>query len=541
MYRPALKRIVTQCFVLLIILWNFIIPASNVTAATTDAMTDVRVGLTQLYAGKSSIQVKTTKLAFGFCIKDSYVSETSLSSSVGFTFTPATGYYYILQESYKDYATADAVAESLSAFGVDAYPVIVYRNSWRVYVGGSTDKTQMQNEFKRIKDQYGYTYSTLQTDNNQRILVSGSYGAFMIDGGTYAVYPQFKALVTNEDDIAVIDLGSRQYRGRIEIGRYGKSTLTAVNIINVEAYLYSVVPCEMTSTWPTEALKAQAVCARSYALTKTGYSADSSISHGYTLTDTVDSQVYKGQAFETKTAVNAVTATRGETVRYNGKTIMAFFYSTSGGRTEDGINVWGLTQSYYTGVADLYETEPEKAPWIIALTKTQIENKLSNYSVSIGSMTAMVPQIRTASGRIYALRIKGTNSNVMLQSQTIRDVLGLPSTKFKIISYGDNPDLVSMRGENGKTTKEISSSYVLSGNGIIEKISDDLTQYIVRSAENLSNFPASAPVSKNTYYFAGMGYGHGVGMSQSGAKGMAEAGFRYVEIVEYYYQGTTVE
>ena len=149
-------------------------------------------------------------------------------------------------------------------------------------------------------------------------------------------------------------------------------------------------------------------------------------------------EVYKGQAFETKTAVNAVTATRGETVRYNGKTIMAFFYSTSGGRTEDGINVWGLTQSYYTGVADLYETEPEKAPWIIALTKTQIENKLSNYSVSIGSMTAMVPQIRTASGRIYALRIKGTNSNVMLQSQTIRDVLGLPSTKFKIISYGDN-------------------------------------------------------------------------------------------------------
>ncbi len=541
MYRAAWKRIRYFCAIPVLIAWCLLMPPQSTPAASNDAMTDVRVGLTQLYTQKSTLKIVTTKLAFGYCINDSYVSDTSLTSSTGFTFSPAMGYYYILQKSYKDYATAKTVAESLSALGVDAYPVIVYRNIWQVYVGGETDKTKMQNQFRLIKDQFGFTYSALSSDNKQRILVTGNFGSFLIDGGVKAAYPQFKALVTNDDDIAVIDLGSRQYRGRIEIGRYGNSTLTAVNIINVEVYLYSVVPSEMTSTWPMEALKAQAVCARSYALTKTGYSADSLISHGYTLTDTVDSQVYKGEAYETSTAVAAVTATKGETVQYNGKTIMAFFYSTSGGRTEDGINVWGLTQSYYTGVVDEYESEPEKEPWIVSLTKTQIENKLSNYGVTIGTMNTMIPQITTSSGRVYSLRIKGTGSNAVLQSQTIRDVLGLPSTKFKIISYNDVPDKVTLRSTDGKSEKEISSCYVLSAANEIQKISSELKQYIVKSADNLVNFPASAPISKNTYYFAGMGYGHGVGMSQSGAKGMALAGYNYVEIIEYYYQGTTVD
>ena len=126
-----------------------------------------------------------------------------------------------------------------------------------------------------------------------------------------------------------------------------------------------------------------------------------------------------------------------------------------------------------------------------------------------------------------------------LQGTTIRTVLNLNSTKFKIIRQGDIPDMVSVLGADGIKTGRISNMYIASAEGV-SKASDKVEQYIVQSAENLWNYPRSTPQTTEELLFAGMGYGHGVGMSQYGAKGMAEAGYSYKAIIEYYFTGAYV-
>lgn len=500
-------------------------------------MTDIRIGLKGLYSGVSSIKIKTTAIGLGYSINDRYICDTEFKSSSGFTFTPATGCYYIMTKTFSTYQSAKTVANALKELNVSAYPVSVYRNYWKVYIGGVLE-SQMPAVYEKIKGRFGYSYSGIEKDNGHRVLVEGTSDSFLIDAEKKNAYPQFKALISNQDGVAVMDLGTRKYRGRIEIGRYNKSTLTAVNIINVESYLYGVITSEMPSSWPMEALKVQAVCARSFALAKTEYSADSNAEKACSIDDTTSSQSYKGYEAETASGRRAVNATKGEVVQYKGKTISAFFFSTSGGSTEDGVDVWGGNLPYLKAVPDLYETSPEMLPWIKTYTKAEIAGRLSSYKLGVGNITRIYPAITTSTGRVYSLRVMGSSSKASLQTGTIRDVLNLYSTKFKVISYGDIPDKVSVRSEKQSSETRISNSYILSADGTAK--APKLEQYIVMGQDNLSNYAANAPKDENTYYFAGMGYGHGVGMSQSGAKGMAQAGFTYKQIVEYYYTGCKI-
>ena len=109
-----------------------------------------------------------------------------------------------------------------------------------------------------------------------------------------------------------------------------------------------------------------------------------------------------------------------------------------------------------------------------------------------------------------------------------------------MIKYSDNPDYVAVLTAGGKYALDIADSYIAGGNFTVNKASGDIEQFVVMTADNLINYPANAPTGSDTYYIAGMGYGHGVGMSQSGAKGMAEAGFTYKQILEHYYTGIEV-
>lgn len=509
-----------------------------VQAATreTKEMADLRVGLKKQYSNVSSIKIQTKQLGIGYCIQNQYIVDMEFHSSSGFIFTPARGCYYILNKTYQGYEAAKKVADVLEGLGVTAVPTAIYRNYWRVYieVGEKENADAIKN---KIAGRFGFTYTFTQ-DNGQRVQMKADSFQLLIDAEKKQAYPQWKALTKNQNGVAVLDLGDRQYRGRIEIGRYGKSSLTAVNILYVESYLYGVVSSEMPSTWPKEAQKAQAVCARSFALTKTKYSADSNLSSPYQLDDTTSSQVYGGYTAETNTSKNAVDATAGEVILYQGKIIPAYFFSTSGGRTEDGSDVWGGNAPYLKGVADPYEYNPEKEPWIVTHTASGLASKLSGYRLGVGNIEKIYPAITTASGRVYQLRILGSSGTSAIQAGAIREVLGLYSTKFKIIEYGDTPDLVSACSAFKKCEVQIGNSYILSADGV-EK-APDLSQYIVQGKDNLNNYPAEAPDNRSTYYFAGMGYGHGVGMSQSGALGMAKEGFRYQKILEYYYTGCKV-
>lgn len=498
--------------------------------------TDIRVGLAALYANKSEIVIQTHKLYMGYCIDNNYRVDETFESSDGFHFTPAEKCYYSLNKTFAGYESAEQVAKRIRKLGVDAWPVAIYRNYWRVYAGGVPEE-QIQGILPRIDGQYGYQYSGVLKNNGNRVLVTADKYAFLIDAERKSAYPQWKAVKKNSEKVAVVSLGDRSYRGRIEIGCYGKHSVTAVNVINIEAYLYGVVPCEMVPSWEPEALKVQAVCARSYALTKVGYNADSDAKHGYVIVDTTQSQVYKGYGAEDIRTTAAVNETKGKTVKKDGKTVPAYYYSTSGGCTEDVVDVWGSNASYLKSVPDLYETEPEKAPWTVTYTYAQIAERLNQYDFGVGTVKKVLPQIITPSGRVYSLKFRGSEGNSLLERGTIRQVLSLPSNKFKIVKKGDNPDLVSVLSADGMVEKDLNDCVVLTADGESKELNGTQSQFVVMGSGNMVNYPVDAPTTKNKIAIYGMGYGHGVGMSQSGANGMAKAGFTCEEIIAYYYTG----
>lgn len=534
-----MKKKLCCVFLAVLLLFVQIWGTVPVRAELVTAKNEIRVGLTSLYSGKKTLTIYNTKLGYGYCVNNLYLQETVLESSSGFTFAPINGYFVAEETTYASYQAAKQAADAYQSLGVEAYPGSAYQCSWRVYFGNTTKYADGESLVQTLKDVTGKTGFEILPGNNYRVQVTGSFGKLLIDVDENYAYPQFRPVTTYEKDVYCVDMGSRVYRGRIEIGRYNKETLTAVNIVGLEEYLYGVVPSEMPSTWPEEALKAQAVCARSYALIKAGYGGASNAKKGYKVVDTVSSQVYKGYLAESVKANKAVDATKGEMVCYNNKVVAAYFFSTSGGRTESAEDVWAVEVPYLQGVPYVDEAASDKVACQVTMTSSEISSLLTGQGITLSGIQDISVAKYSAGGRVYALNLTGANRSLTLQGTTIRTVLNLDSTKFKIVRKGDVPDEVTVLSADGATTGRISNMYVVSAEGTA-KASSNLEQYIVQSADNLWNYPRTAPDSADEFLFAGMGYGHGVGMSQYGAKSMAEAGYTYKEIIEYYFTGAYV-
>lgn len=530
------KRMVVAVLLLFVLMVQETVP---VQAELFSNPNEIRVGLTSMYTGKDQITIYNTKLGYGYCVNHRYLQEMILESSSGFSFVPVTGYFVAEKSFYGSYQAASQAAKEYKKQGVEAYPGSCYQCSWRVYFGSVSKYSEGEALLAMLEELTGKSNFELLPGNNYRIEVSGTFGKLLIDVEERYAYPQFRAVTANEKGVLCVNLGERIYRGRIEIGRYGKSTLTAVNVADMEDYLYGVVPSEMSPTWHEEALKAQAVCARSFALIKAGYGGDSNAKKGYKIVDTVSSQVYKGYLAESVKANRAVDATKGEMLCYNNKVVAAYYFSTSGGRTESSKEVWGAELPYLQSVPDLYEQNAEYQVWQTTLSLNKINSLLKSQGITNETMDALTISAQSENGRVSALKLGGTGSSVTLQGTTIRTILNLPSTKFKLVRQGEQPDTVSVLSTDGLISGTIHDMYVASAHGVA-KASEELEQYIVQGAGNLSNYPHMTPQGEDEILFAGMGYGHGVGLSQYGAKGMAEAGYTYKEILEYYFTGASV-
>ena len=209
---------------------------------------------------------------------------------------------------------------------------------------------------------------------------------------------------------------AKPYRGVLELRSDGKQ-LALVNRLALELYLQGVVPGEMPSAWPDEALKAQAVAARSYALASrvTGKSFD--------VYADVRSQVYGGEAIETPEATAAVEATAGETLTYAGKVATAFFYSTSGGRTAAAADVFGKPVPYLVSVPDPYDTASPYHQWgPVAIPAATVAKALAAPGVTDLVVTAR------AAGRAKTLVAKTPGGDVTVSGTAARAGLGLRST-----------------------------------------------------------------------------------------------------------------
>ena len=323
------------------------------------------------------------------------------------------------------------------------------------------------------------------------------------------------------------------YRGEIQV-LVRDGLLTVVNSLPLEDYLLGVVPREMPADFPLEALRAQAVAARTYALY---VRADGSYAAlGYDLVPTTACQVYGGLEAERETTTLAVRSTAGEVITYEGRYIGAFFHSTSGGFTESVEFVWGFACPYLKGVPDVDQASPHHT-WSLSLTQAELTAKLEAAGYGVGEVLGLegVPP-QGPGGRYLEQLVDGRTGQARLRSEKLRAILGLRSTRFEV--RGEKPKVesvprrlglgaVSVVGADGRAT---SSAAQVSALGATQLATAVL-------ADSWAVAPALVPA---TFVFDGHGWGHGVGLSQWGARGLALEGKTYRDILTYYYTGVTV-
>ena len=322
---------------------------------------------------------------------------------------------------------------------------------------------------------------------------------------------------------ANIFCGGKEYRGYIYAERTSQGELLVINYVGTDDYVSSVLGKEMSYSWPKEALKAQAVCARNFVLCRGSAHKD----YGFDVCATTHCQVYGGVSSEHENTRRAVEETKGVLATYNGKLVSLYFYATSGGYTEDVENVWGSPYGYLKAVPDTYEN-PDKASkykWSVKLSKSEIESKLNSAGIGVGSLQKITVDSISASGRVTKLTFYGTEGKQSVKLEKCRTILGLFSQRFSIIPDG-------MRLLSTTSGQVTGSAFACSASGVTQVLG-----YSVLSGNGEISYIDTEVSGAESYTINGGGYGHGVGMSQWGARGMAENGFTYDQILKHYFTG----
>ncbi|KRD84576.1 modulator protein [Bacillus sp. Root147] len=318
-----------------------------------------------------------------------------------------------------------------------------------------------------------------------------------------------------------ISINGRQYLGDVAFTNEKGTYVRPVNMLPIEDYLKGVVPNEVYTSWNLQALKTQAVAARTYAMSYAGK----------VINDTVSYQVYGGYTWYDSTN-KAVDETFGQVVTYNNKLINAVFSSSNGGRTESNSNAWGGTQlSYFPVKEDPYD---KQTPWTLAIQKTQIDltgKDLANYSAWWNTVSE---KDKTVTDNLKSWLVANKHPG-----KTIK-ITSIPKVSFYAPSSG------------GRVTKgAITVDYLVKGDVdssqklVVHHLElTDLTSTKLKSMLNsramLSLLVTETNETSTSTTFNGKGNGHGVGMSQYGAQKMASVGKDYREILDFYYPTTTL-
>ncbi len=351
-----------------------------------------------------------------------------------------------------------------------------------------------------------------------------------------------KVVTITAPEKATVEVNRRRYRGTITIMQNSgpTPTLDVINTLPLEQYLYGVVPQEMPSSWPKEALKAQAVAARSFALALR----ESNRQQAYDVKASVSGQVYGGFSAEEETTNRVVDETRGLVITYAGRYVPGYYHSVSGGYTENSEAVWGMPKPYLQAAPDV-ETKAPLEKWEKTFSPDVLDRYLAQAGLEIGKLQAIqltslgnqpanCPD-RSTSGRVRQLRLIGTSGEARIEGNRLRQMLQLPSTLFDVAIVNEVP-------------KEIAATITdVYGNPVLEKkipvnVADQKIAPLWSDAKDIRRISRGAGVLVR---FAGRGFGHGVGMSQWGAKTIAELAKAddktvYKTILQKYYKGVAL-
>ena len=321
------------------------------------------------------------------------------------------------------------------------------------------------------------------------LLVTGDDGQAVILAFPVTVKPLNNGLSVNGkfyhrlsfSSSSAVYVNNKPYRGLAELS-FSERGILVVNQLPIEEYLVGLINCEISSAWPIDAVKAQAVIARTYAMNRKA----SRSAAFYHLESSVIDQVYDGCLIEDSRARRAVAETEGEVLTYGGALIQAFYHSSCGGQTEASENVWGVAVPYLKGVDCIYcMTASRATAWECKLTLDDIENRLRKAGYKISGLSDIKPGALNSRGRIKDLTlVAAKGGGISLSGNQFRKSVGF---------------------------------------GVIKS-----TRFTLK-------------ITQNEIVFSGIGNGHGVGLCQWGTKQRALDGFEYREILSYYYPGTELQ
>ena len=508
-------------------------------------------------AGTTQVTVlKTQNIYYRY---DSAQKKTIYSSSV--VSNSVVGCFHIqVPGSFSDYASAAAAAENYGGF------VAWVNGAYQVRVGAYTSKDEAERAMSGIGNgtvvgTTSYGMSVVRTGTNQ-ILFQYDNG----ESGRLAIQPD----VTGAGETRTWFSGFK-YRGGFQYHRRGGGNITVVNVLEMEDYINGVICYEMGRDWPLEALKAQAVCARTYVVKNLG----KHDSYGFDICTSDSCQVYYGMGSgradygPSDTSMRAVTETAGMVAKYNGRVAEVFYVSSFGGASEDAKYIWGSDTvnefPYLRGVVDPYEADLDSvnnmSPWTVTYTASQLTQQLQKAGLGTGTSVDRLELTYSELGNVIQVVVRWANgqSNT-ISADNIRSRFDIRSIRFTVNGATPNGTAAPSQSlassdilvnDTGKLDS-LDGKYVISGTGSVSKL--DGTAYAIFGTGSVSEVgggsggassvaPAgkgTVTVSGSTYVFSGGGWGHQVGMSQYGANAMARRNFTYDEIVRFYFPGVQV-
>lgn len=342
--------------------------------------------------------------------------------------------------------------------------------------------------------------------------------------------------------------GKRPYRGSF-IVKASSDGILVINQLPVEDYIKGTMKLELSPAWPVEALKAQIIVSRTYALKNLRRHEE----EGFNFCATDHCQRYGGINAEDPVTNRLVEETKGLVLTYQNELASAVFHSESGGFTESALDVWGREVPYLVEVASPWEGNAPHSSWRVEFTKEELEESLREARLIQGEIL----DIRLSSsseGRVEEVEVITTEGEFSFPASRFREAIGwekLPSTFFAMKKEEKEQ---KVRKETFPSSSSSLSSSSFDYDEWMEKDwdLDDIINFLKMREEERNQKKGISPpprivveeevVSQGTaFIFEGKGYGHGVGLSQWGAKGMAEEGFSYEEILSHYFPGCRIE
>ena len=354
--------------------------------------------------------------------------------------------------------------------------------------------------------------------------------------------------VVKTSDRRGIWVGQKRYAGKLKIFVHDNE-IFVVNILGVENYLSSVVGSEMPSKWPLEALKAQAIASRTYALKQKGNSI-------FDIDSTNRNQVYNGLESRTYKTSKAVRSTKSLVLTYKNKLINALFHSSSAGMTENSQDVWENQFPYLSSVKDFDKNNP-KLQWQKRFSNEQLQKLFPR----IGGIKQIEILNITNTGRVKNVKIQGDYGIDQISGVDIRKRMNLKSTlvRFKLIELNETKsDNEKPKISSTNTLEEKPITYIVEAgdslSDIAYRFNVDLREIATLNTikdPSLININQILLIPRNPInnesslekilVVSGYGSGHGVGMSQWGARYMATKGAKAEKILKHFYRGVKIK